>query len=185
MQKEIDFKTIFLDSIGEAAERHLGSQSPILAMDMVYADAVAAMQWPVLEKDGKKAHLNWISIYKRRQFSSRHQSAMLVDEYERPLAGVKMGVTRYGDRLAITHMSRDLSDGQLQGRLAQIAYSSLLIAREQLNMKHELRPNLAILNPLKGALPHYQDTAEEMGLSSNLVVAGKQSLLYIDYKKTV
>lgn len=164
---------------------HVGED--VLVTDMKYDDAVMANLWPAVpDRAGVLLpRIDWKKAYKRKLHSSRYGRYVLLDsDTDQNLAAVRMGVTKSADRIAITHMSRNMGDGRLGGRMAQIGITSLLLSQERVRQLYGHTPDVAILNPLPGALPHYVATAAAMDLDHRFDVAGNTSLLYIESKKS-
>lgn len=181
-----DYRGIFFDSIVAALEIHVGEDDGILVSDMKYVDATLANLWPVVQDSSgvPLPRLDWVKAYKRRLHSGRYGRFVLHDmDTDQNLAAVRMGATRRGDRIAITHLSRHMGDGRLSGKMAQVGITSLLLSQERVLREFGVKPEVAILNPFDGALPHYIATASEMSLQTRLHVAGRASLLYIEDKQ--
>ena len=179
-QGKLLYKEILHSSLVAAVDREAGREVYVLPMEC--ADAMSAVTWPkAFSKGGVELPLvNWPKVYHKKLRSSRFQSfGMWNAQGDSLAAAIRMGVAKHGDRISVTHLSRNMGDSVLEGLLARVAYTSLLIAGQAFKMEFKIEPSLAILNPVETALSHYEATAASMSLDTELVRGWSQTLLYI------
>lgn len=182
---QINFKHVFHTSIVAATDIVAGDIA--WADAMTYEDARVAYSWPGIRRpDGEEDAIDWIKARSKKASSLRFGCYGIWNE-NAMLAGIRMGATRLADRIAITDISRDVSNPLLKGHLAQIGMYSLLLAGATLKNDYGISPKLAILNPFPTAVPHYEATASSMNLQTHTIKLGatkgsRNTLLFIDVK---
>lgn len=169
-------KQIIQDAVILTAQDVMGEAADVLPM--THQEAVATLSWPAHKNGQPLPVLNWVKPFRKYRLSSRYACMSFYDEYDLA-AALCIGVTKDHNRIALTHLSRNMRFNTLAGKMAEIGLKSLKVIREGLEQKNGTMPSIAVLNPLPSAVNHYKTVAEALGWDTELVVGGNQKLLYL------
>lgn len=170
-------KETLQNSIIIASSHVLGEDVDVLPMR--YVDAQSTKQWPTQVGDKQLPLLDWSRPYRRLRHSLRFACLAFWAEGE-VKAALRIGITKPGDRISITHLSRDISYTPLAGKMTEVAYGGLQIAQVEIGKVNGFPPEIGVLNPAPSAIPHYESVARRMNLEPELKMLGRRDkLMYL------